>query len=98
LKDVCSRRRTLRLTPLLVYLQRRARRQLGWFTDSKARLEHIAEWRNAVLPTLYCLTAFLAVLKLAFFLCGGHSPAYLLPPLLIVTGIALQPNVRCWGV
>src|SRR5262249_46729247 len=32
----------LTVDALLVYLQRRARRQLGWFIDSKARLEHIA--------------------------------------------------------
>jgi hypothetical protein len=32
----------LTVDALLVYLERRARRQLGWFTASNARLEHIA--------------------------------------------------------
>jgi hypothetical protein len=73
---------------LLVYLQRRARRQLGWIADSKARLEHIAERRNFVLLSLYCITAGLAVLKHVLFMYGAHSQAFLLPPLLIVTGIS----------
>jgi hypothetical protein len=73
---------------LLVYLRRRALRQLGWFSDSKARLECIAERRNIVLLSLYCITALLAVIKHVLFLYGGHSPAYLLPLLLIVTGLS----------
>lgn len=73
---------------LLVYLQRRALRQLGWITDSKARLDHIAERRNIVLLSLYCITAGLALFKHALFIYGGHSQAFLLPPLLIVTGIS----------
>jgi hypothetical protein len=73
---------------VLVYLQRRARRQFGWFIDSKARLEHIAGRRNVLLLSLYCIAAGLAVIKLVLFLCGGYSPAYLLPLLLIVTGMS----------
>jgi hypothetical protein len=73
---------------LLTYLDRRARRQLGWFADSKARLEHIAKRRNIVLLSLYGVAVGLAVVKLALFLFSGHSPAYLMPPLLIVTGMS----------
>jgi hypothetical protein len=73
---------------LLVYLQRRARRQLGWFIDSKARLERIAERRNTMLLSLYSIAVALAVIKLVLFLYGGHSPAYLLRLLLIVTGMS----------
>jgi hypothetical protein len=73
---------------LQTYLQRRARRQLGWFTDSKARLEHIGERRTTILLTLYGIAALLVVMKLLFFICSGHSPGYLLPPLLIVTGMS----------
>jgi len=73
---------------VLVYLQRRVRRQLGWFTDSKARLEHVAKRRSFVLLGLYWATAGLAVFKHVLFLYGGHSQAYLLPPLLIVTGMS----------
>jgi hypothetical protein len=73
---------------VLVYLERRARRQLGWFIDSKARLEHIAGRRNVLLLSLYCIAAGLAVIKLVLFLCGGHSPAFMLPILLIVTGMS----------
>jgi hypothetical protein len=60
---------------LLVYLQRRVRRQLGWFADSKARLEHIAERRRIVLLSLYCVAAAVAVVKLVLFLSSGHSPS-----------------------
>jgi hypothetical protein len=73
---------------LLLYLQRRARRQLGWFTDSKARLESIAKLRNFILLALYFIAATLAVIKLVLFLFGGRSPAYLLPLLLIATGMS----------
>jgi hypothetical protein len=73
---------------VLVYLQRRVRRQLGWFTDSKARLEHIAERRNILLLSLYCVAAALALVKHILFLSGGRSPAYLLPLLVIVTGMS----------
>jgi hypothetical protein len=78
----------LQADALMVYLKQRARRQLGWFADSKARLEHIAERRNIVLLSLYCVAVGLAVLKLALFLHMGHSPAYLVSLLLIVTGIS----------
>jgi len=73
---------------LLIYLQRRARRQLGWFTDSKARLESIAERRNIMLLSLYCIAVGLAVTKHVLILYDGHSPAYLLRLLLIVTGLS----------
>ena len=73
---------------LLVYLQRRVWRELGWFADSKARLEHIAERRRIVLLSLYGVAAAVAVVKLLLFLCSGHSPAYLLLFLLVITGMS----------
>lgn len=73
---------------LVVYLQRRARRQLGWFTDSKGRLEHVAERRTIVLVSLYCVAVALAILKHALFLRHGQMPSYLVPPLLIATGMS----------
>jgi hypothetical protein len=41
-----------------------------------------------VLLSLYCVTALLAVVKHVLFLCGEHFHAYLLPPLLIATGMS----------
>ncbi len=41
-----------------------------------------------MLLSLYCIAAGLAAIKLVLFLCGGHSPAYLLRLLLIVTGMS----------
>ena len=73
---------------LLVYLQRRVRRQLGWFSDSKARLEHIAERRKIVLLGLYGIAAAFAVVKLVWFLASGQSLAWLVRFLLIMTGIS----------
>jgi hypothetical protein len=73
---------------LLVYLRRRARRQLGWFIDSKARLERIAERRNTVLLSLYSIAVGLSAIKHILFLYDGHAAAYLLRLLLIVTGIS----------
>ena len=73
---------------LLMYLHRRARRQLGWFIDSKARLEHIAERRAVVLLCLYLATLMLALLKLFSLIHCGNAPAYLLPLLLIVAGMS----------
>jgi hypothetical protein len=73
---------------LIIYLQRRVRRQLGWFADSKERLEHNSERRSIVLLMLYCIAVILAAVKLVFFLFHGYSPAYLLPLLLIVTGVS----------
>ena len=73
---------------VLVYLSRRVRRQLGWFSDSKARLEHVAERRNFVLLCLYIITAALAVSKHILFLYGWHGHTYLMPILLIVTGMS----------
>jgi hypothetical protein len=73
---------------VLVYLERRVRRQLGWFTDSKARLEHTAERRKGVLLVLYVLTVAIALFKHVSFLYGQHWHAYLLPLLLVVTGLS----------
>jgi SMODS and SLOG-associating 2TM effector domain 1 len=73
---------------LLVYLEGRVRRQLGWFADSKARLEHIAERRRKLLLWLYSVAAAVAVGKLVLFLSSGESPAWLLRFLLIMTGIS----------
>jgi hypothetical protein len=78
----------LTVDALLVYLKRRSRRQLGWFSDSNARLERVAERRNVVMLILYCVTAGLAVLKHVLFLWSGRFQAFLLPPLLIVTGMS----------
>jgi hypothetical protein len=85
---------------LIIYLQRRVRRQLGWFTDSQERLEYVAEQRNVWLPALYGCTAALAVIKLLSsryaadldvylvpFL-GSRWQAYLLALLLILTGMS----------
>jgi hypothetical protein len=71
---------------LLVYLDKRVRRQLGWFTDSQERLEYISERRIGILLFLYGLTFVLALAKLLLFLCGGGQHDYMLPPLLVVTG------------
>jgi hypothetical protein len=73
---------------LLVYLERRARRQLAWFTDSKARLECIAERRSVVLISLYCIAVGLAIIKLVLFIYNDYAPFYLLRLLLIVTGMS----------
>jgi hypothetical protein len=78
------------LTPdaVLVYLNKRVLRQLGWFNDSKDRLEYIARRRKTVLKCLYLLTALLAAVKFAFFITGNGLHHYLLPFLLIVAGIS----------
>jgi SMODS and SLOG-associating 2TM effector domain 1 len=73
---------------LLVYLQRRVLRQLCWFADSEARLEHIAERRAATLVVLYVIAAIVALLKLLLALGGGHAPQYFIPLLLILTGMS----------
>jgi hypothetical protein len=79
---------------LLVYIERRVRRQLGWFTDSQARLEYIAERRKCFLLWLYRFTAILAIIKLSFdlpFSFFEHSSnlhRLVLPPLLFVTGLS----------
>jgi hypothetical protein len=78
----------LTVDALFLYLERRARRQLGWFPDSKARLEHIAERRAIVLVSLYCVAVGLALLKHFLFLHDGQFPAYLVPPLLLATGLS----------
>lgn len=70
------------------YLERRARRQLGWFSNSKARLEHSAERHSGMLLVLYVIAASFALLKLALFLCSGSTSAYLLALLLILTGLS----------
>ncbi len=78
------------LTPdaVLVYLNKRVLRQLGWFNDSKDRLEYIAKRRQMVLKCLYLLTALLAAIKFAFFITGNDLHHYLLPFLLTVAGIS----------
>jgi hypothetical protein len=75
---------------LLVYLKRRARRQLIWFAAAKARLEANAKWRNKGLLILYGFTFMLAVVKLFLFLVGTELPwlAYVQPLLLFVTGLS----------
>jgi hypothetical protein len=73
---------------VLVYLRRRVRRQLGWFMDSAARLEHIAHRRNVVLLWLYVIMAALAVGKHILFLYDWQGHTYLMPILLIVTGMS----------
>jgi hypothetical protein len=64
---------------IATYLQRRVRRQLGWFTDSKARLESSAAFRETTLPILYWLTFALAVFKIASFLRPDCFNALLSP-------------------
>lgn len=73
---------------LLVYLQRRVRRQLGWFSDSAARLDYIAERRKLLLLGFYCAAAAVACIKLIIFLCCGQPSPYLLASLLIMTGLS----------
>jgi hypothetical protein len=73
---------------LLVYLKKRALRQLGWFTDSKARLEHFSNRRARILFCLYWISVALALTKHTLFMINGHSSPYLLPLLLIVAGMS----------
>lgn len=73
---------------LLAYIRRRARRQLGWFTNSKVRLEHIAGRRTSALVGLYCLAILLAVTKHVLIVLSVHIAPCLVPPLLIATGIS----------
>lgn len=73
---------------VLVYLRRRARRQLGWFIDSRDRLRHIGERRSVLLVALYCAAVLIAAARLGLFLVGRHAPDYLLAPLLIATGLS----------
>lgn len=74
---------------LLVYLDKRVRRQLGWFTDSQERLEYISERRTRVLLILYGLTFVLALAKLLLFLNGGGQHDYMLPPVVVITGLSV---------
>jgi hypothetical protein len=73
---------------VLLYLEKRARRQLVWFVDSAQRLQHVAERRGGILLALYCCAAGLAVTKHGFILCQGNSPPYIAMLLLIVTGLS----------
>jgi hypothetical protein len=73
---------------LLAYLWRRARRQLGWFIDSKSRLEHIAKRRTIALITLYCAAILFALGKHVLLVAGIHASTCLVPPLLIATGMS----------
>ncbi len=85
-------------TALLRYLQTRPARQLGWFSDSIARLEHNAHEREGRLRILFTLALVLAVIKLVLALSQGGSDHHevrglialvepvLAPALMIVTG------------
>jgi hypothetical protein len=77
---------------VLVYLRRRARRQLGWFTDSKARLERAAERRFYILLGLYGIAAVIAVAKLAVSIYFNEPEdklvECLLRILLVITGLS----------
>jgi hypothetical protein len=55
---------------LLLYLQKRALRQLGWFTESKMRLERNARRRSEWLLKLYSVALLLAMIKLGVVLAG----------------------------
>jgi hypothetical protein len=59
---------------LLVYLRRRPLRQLGWFSDSKERLQHIAERRKWLVLGLYCAATVLAGIKLVIFSSSARRP------------------------
>ncbi len=73
---------------LILYLRKRVLRQLGWFTDSTARLEHIANRRKNLLLVLYIATAILAPVQLGCLL--AHAPLPLIRPLLLlITGLSL---------
>jgi hypothetical protein len=48
---------------LLLYIRRRCLRQLGWFMDSRARLEREANDRKTVLKWLYVAAVTLVILK-----------------------------------
>ena len=71
---------------LVVYLEKRVRRQLGWFIDSKDRLEFIAERRSCLLLGFYIAMAVFAAVKFGLFLVLGDLHHFVLPILLIVTG------------
>lgn len=83
---------------LLRYLQTRPARQLGWFSDSIARLEHNAHAREQRLRILFSLALTLAVIKLGLVLAQGggehHASSgvaallapFVAPALMIVTG------------
>jgi hypothetical protein len=78
----------LDLGAVILYLRKRVLRQLGWFTDSIARLEHIAGRRKAVLLVLYFATAALAIAQLIWFENGSSLP-FVRPILLFITGLSL---------
>jgi hypothetical protein len=73
---------------ILLYVRKRAVRQLGWFMDSAQRLEHITKRRGLFLVGLYCLAAALALIKHILALCHGAPPPHLAAMLLIVTGLS----------
>ncbi len=73
---------------LLLYLTKRPRRQLVWFVDSGARLEHIAERRKKVLLGLYIAAVALSLLNLVLLLMERPLSDYIHPVLLIVVGLA----------
>jgi hypothetical protein len=55
---------------LLLYVHGRCLRQLGWFTDSRVRLEQEADNRKTTLGRLYVIAAALASLKFLSTLLG----------------------------
>jgi hypothetical protein len=73
---------------LVFYLRKRVLRQIGWFTDSVARLEHIAGRRRIVLLVLYIATVVLAPVQLGCLLTHKTLPM-IRPALLIITGLSL---------
>jgi hypothetical protein len=73
---------------VLAYIQNRVRRQLGWFADSKDRLEYIAQRRTKLLMILYFLAFVLVAAKLILFIYEEKWHHYLTPVLLVVTGMS----------
>jgi len=72
---------------MILYLGKRVRRQFAWFTDSIARLEHIAVRRKNLLVFLYYVTAALVVAQLIWFE-EGSSVSCVTPILLFITGLS----------
>src|SRR5262249_11517470 len=82
---------------LLLYLHRRPLRQLGWFADSRMRLEHDASRRKGQLLWLYAVALVLGLVKLSVVITGGHAeqahniPILSLAGLMTVLSVALLP-------
>lgn len=73
---------------IILYARKRVVRQLGWFTDSVERLQHVAERRRTLLLALYFITAALALIQLVTFE-RGTTLALVRPILLLITGLSL---------